>query len=69
LQSFVGAEYKSITTKTHEDPDNYDYMRIVDVAIQTNRGEILIQLYNEHNGYYPHDFFVQSEHGTKLESL
>jgi hypothetical protein len=70
LSDFIGAEYKTVSISTNPaDEDGYDYMHIVHVTIQTDRGEILIQLYNEHNGYYPHDFFTQSEHGTKIESL
>ena len=70
LSDFIGAEYHSVSVKNHRTDDfEFEYMRIVDVAIQTNRGEILIQLYNEHNGFYPHDFFTQTEHGTKIESL
>jgi hypothetical protein len=42
---------------------------IIEMHILTNRGIITLQLYNEHNGYYQHDFFTQSEHGTKIESL
>jgi hypothetical protein len=69
LSDFIGAEYQSVSVLTKPSSDEYDYMRIVEVTIQTDRGEILIQLYNEHNGYYPHDFFTQSEHGTKIESI
>ena len=69
LAYFIGSEYQSVRVSTRPQDDDYDYMHIVDVSIQTDRGEILIQLYNEHNGYYPHDFFTQTEHGTKIERL
>ena len=69
LSDFIGAEYQSVTVSTRPPSDKYDSTHIVEVAVQTDRGEILIQLYNEHNGYYPHDFFTQSEHGTKIERL
>lgn len=73
MSDFIGAEYKSVEIINREDEDAedswYDGMRIVEVAIQTDRGEIRIQLFNEHNGYYRHDFFTQSEHGTDIQSL
>jgi hypothetical protein len=71
LTTFIGAEYQSVSIPKREDKVNdwHDGMRIVDVAIQTDRGEILIQLYNEHNGYYRHDFFTETEHGTTIQSL
>ena len=68
LRDFIGAEYQSVNI--HKDVSNeYLVFSRVDVSISTNRGTILIQLYNEHNGYYPHDFFTQTEHSTKIESL
>lgn len=68
LQDFIGAEYHSVNvTKRIDNPRNL--LAIVEVSIHTNRGVILLQLYNEHNGYYPHDFFTQTEHSTKIESL
>jgi hypothetical protein len=69
LSDFIGAEYQSVNITTRAKTDEYDYMRIVDVTIQTNLGEIVIILYNDHNGYYPHDFFTQTEYGIKIESL
>lgn len=69
LAEFLGAEYQSVDITNRKPTDEFDYMRIVDIEIQTNRGTILLQLYNEHNGYYPHDFFTQTEHSTKIESL
>lgn len=69
LSKFIGAEYQSVTVTKEQNTQDFDYMRIVNVAIQTDRGEILIQLYNEHNGYYPHEFFTQTEYGTTIQSL
>ena len=68
LQDFVGAEYISVNIKKSEKRD-MDFLMIIEMHILTNRGIITLQLYNEHNGYYQHDFFTQSEHGTKIESL
>jgi hypothetical protein len=69
LQHFIGAEYQSVNITKYVDWDECPLFASVNVSICTNRGTILIQLYNEHNGYYPHDFFTQTEHGTKIESL
>ena len=68
LVNFIGAEYKSVEITTTE-KYNKDLMTIVEMCIYTNRGKIILQLYNEHNGYYLHDFFTQTEHGTTIESL
>ena len=68
LSDFIGADYQSVMVET-KNPNEYEYMRIVEITINTDRGAILIQLYNEHNGYYEHDFFTQTEHGTRIESL
>jgi hypothetical protein len=64
LNDFIGAEYYSIDV-TEETRDKYDEMRILTVKIATNRGDISIHLYNEHNGYYHHDVFIQSKTGIK----
>jgi hypothetical protein len=29
--------------------------------IGIDKGNIIIDFYNEHNGYYPHDVFIQTE--------
>ena len=70
LDEFIGAEYQSVNiVKKHENEHYCDTMVIVEVTVQTNRGKIIVQLYNEHNGYYPHDFYVQSEHGQNTERM
>jgi hypothetical protein len=68
MRDFIGAEYNSLNVgEMHR--EEYDYMSTVDVHIQTNRGTITIQFYNEHNGYYSHDVSVSSESCNKLVSL
>jgi hypothetical protein len=40
-------------------------MKIIEIIIDTNRGKMKIQFYNEHNGYYSHNVFIQTEHEVK----
>jgi hypothetical protein len=60
LNAFIGAEYYSIDI-CKQNKKKYEEMRIVDITVATNRGNITLHLYNEHNGYYSHDVFIQSE--------
>ena len=70
LEEFIGAEYYSVNITRNVNNGKYsDLFSSVEVSIRTNIGTILIILYNEHNGYYPHDFFTQTEHSTRIESL
>jgi hypothetical protein len=69
MHKYIGAEYHSVSITKSEDPGRGERMAIVDVVIYTSEGNIIIRLYNEHNGYYFHDFFTQTEHGTRIESL
>ncbi len=64
LNEFIGAEYYSINI-CKKNRKNYEEMCMVDIIVTTNRGTITLQLYNEHNGYYSHDVFIQSEKGIK----
>lgn len=68
LNDFIGAEYYSMDISKVK-RDKYDEMRIIMVTITTNRGKITIQLYNEHNGYYEHDVFIQSSNGISTIRL
>jgi len=68
LSDFVGAEYCSIDISDIQS-EKYELMKKIDITITTNRGTITIQLYNEHNSYYPHDVFIESEKGIKLMNL
>jgi len=72
LDDFIGAQYHSVhITKDVKDEveDCGDISIRVDITILTDRGTITIQLYNEHNRYYPHDFFIETEHGMTQEYL
>jgi len=61
LNEFIGAEYYSVAIGKPKIAD--DEMSIIKIKINTNKGNITLQLYNQHNGYYPHDVFIQSEKG------
>ena len=72
LNDFIGAQYHSVhITKDVKDEveDCGDISIRIDITILTDRGTITIQLYNEHNRYYPHDFFIETEHGMTQEYL
>ena len=72
LDDFIGAQYHSVhITKDVKDEveDCGDISIRIDITILTDRGQITIQLYNEHNRYYPHDFFIETEHGMTQEYL
>ena len=68
LRDFIGAKYLSVDIKKKEDHD-LDFLVIVEISIHTNYGKIVVQMYNEDNGFYKHDFFIQTEHGTSIDSL
>ena len=63
LDEFIGAEYRSIDVSKIK-KEEYEEMRMVDITITTNRGSITLYLYNEHNGYYSHEVFIESEKGV-----
>jgi hypothetical protein len=68
LDDFIGAEYYSVyVSKIHK--KDYEEMRMIVITITTNRGNITLHFYNEHNGYYSHDVFVESENGIKYIKL
>jgi hypothetical protein len=64
LNTFIGAEYYSIDISEIKS-QKYEDMKMVDITISTNRGNIIIHLYNEHNRYYSHDVFIESDKGIK----
>lgn len=45
------------------------YASKLKVTIFTDRGEIPIIFYNEHNGYYSHDVIIQSKYLNDIVSL
>ena len=71
LTTFVGAKYISITVE-RKTPLSYTYDHdtiIAEITILTDCGTIKIELWNSHNGYYPHDYIVISEHGLEEGSI
>jgi hypothetical protein len=68
LSEFIGAEYRGMNVSKIK-KDEYDFMRIIDVTIQTNRGDIVIHVYNEHNGFYSHDVFIEWDTGKRTIAL
>jgi hypothetical protein len=70
LNNFIGAEYNSVHIgEVISNREDYDYMVSIEITIDTNKGKMKIQFYNEHNGYYSHDVFIQTEHESKHVSL
>jgi hypothetical protein len=68
LEDFIGSTYKSVDIKKVEE-DDVEFLTIVEINIHTDVGTIVVQLYNEHYGYYKHEFFTQTEQGRCLDSL
>jgi hypothetical protein len=64
FNEFIGAEYYSIDIHK-QNRKKYEEMRMVNITITTNRGIITLHLYNEHNGYYSHDVFIESQNGIQ----
>ena len=64
---FIGSKYYSVELKD-DLSGNIDvyYSASKFVIIHTSKGMLTIQLYNEHNGYYPHDVYIQTEHEQLL---
>jgi len=97
LSKFIGSKYESVKIEEYDLVDTYCYeqngaksMSEYDyygrnkfIYIQTNKGELKIQICNEYgiefvydevakiNKYlkYPHDTFIQTEHGIVNETL
>ena len=71
LVTFVGAQYLSVATEEHptERAHGEDCGARFIVRIHTDRGTITMTLYNEHNGYYTHEFFIETEHGMNQKDL
>ena len=67
LNDFIGAEYYSVIVENDSlnDSDYNDNMEKIKISINTSKGKINILFYNEHNGYYAHDVFLQTENGIK----
>lgn len=70
VQTFVGAEYQSVEVNETSDKERgREIIYQLSVTIHTNRGDLVLSFYNEHNGYYPHDVSVESELGCKIYSI
>jgi hypothetical protein len=70
LDDFIGSEYHSVDIgNVTSSQENYDDMLKITMFINTNKGKISIQFYNEHNGYYTHNVFIQTENGKQNISL
>lgn len=70
LTDFIGSEYHSIDIQSvKSNREDYDEMVTMEICIHTNKGTITIKFYNEHNGYYTHDVYIESEHGHKYVTL
>lgn len=65
INEYVGANYENIIIENSRE----SYSEIVTAKIHTSKGIIEITLYNDHNGYYPHDYSVQSEKMCKIGEL
>ncbi len=35
-----------------------DYLSCITLALQTDKGRVDIEIYNQHNGYYPHSYKI-----------
>ena len=70
IKDFIGAEYLSVTVEDPEkDEAEYDEGAYIRVTVNTNRGPLVMMLYNIHNGYYRHDTYIESEHGIQINSI
>ena len=69
LDDYIGAEY--VTAKISEPKYAYDTFEMSEIAvtIHTNKGIIVITLYNEHNGSYPHDVYIKTESNAFYNSI
>lgn len=61
LDKFIGAEYLGVKIEKKENEEKYEVDGKINILIETNKGTINILLFNEHNGYYSHDYFIQTE--------
>ncbi len=54
----VGAELNGIRTQDVKQDDEYSEKKERLIILYTSVGLVYVTAYNEHNGYYPHDFEV-----------
>jgi hypothetical protein len=63
LQEFIGAEIKNIQYTTIINDalncirSDYDVITLK-LTIETNKGELILMMYNSHNGYYSHECII-----------
>jgi len=68
FEDFIGATYQDVNISDVEydgDMGSICEMRSIYLTIITDRGDIVLQFYNEHNGYYQHDVSVESIKGVQ----
>lgn len=63
--SFVGAQVQSIAVSNKEiteclyNQKNDHGEAIIHVTMTTSKGTLVVYLYNQHNGYYKHDYVIE----------
>lgn len=61
-KDLIGSVYQSLEISTVV--QDFDTTSLC-VTIQTDKGNLVLTFYNEHNGYYPHEVWIESEYGIK----
>ena len=64
LDDFIGAEYEKIEISEKTKEECGETETSIKILIHTSKGVIEIILYNQHNGYYSHEYYINSENGV-----
>ena len=59
FEQFVGAKIEHIKVVDTSEHDCCEYKNTVRLFIETTVGELFIEMFNEHNGYYSHDYTIE----------
>ena len=68
LSNHIGSTVKNVEYCISDDKED-DYKYNCKITVYTDKGDFMIILYNEHNGYYPHDISLQILDKCILDSL
>ena len=67
LNAIIGKEYYGVkTSRIYHYPNGYVCLH---VEIETSGGCLVLELYNEHNGFYLHEARIRTEHGSNVYYL
>lgn len=69
IKELIGQQYQSVSiTYPVFDDNDFSELKLV-LSIITNVETVEIELFNYHNGYYQHDYYIKTEFEEKNDSF